>query len=97
MKYLECGPYVCVNYLLLTGRQLVPHSRVRVRQPLFLVFNAVLSPPSVIVLHTQIILISAVLEQTRALQRDKKAQLCQGRNKQKKVSHCYSSKDPCER
>lgn len=56
---------MCVNYLLLTGRQLVPCSGVRLRHPLFLVFNAVLNPPSVVVLHTQIIPVPAVLESKR--------------------------------
>lgn len=39
-------------------------------------FNAVLNP-SLVIVHTKIILISAVLEHMRALQRDKKSQLCQ--------------------
>jgi len=85
-KYFEHGPYACVNHLLLTGRQLVPHSRVRLGQPLFLVFKAVLNPPSVIVLHAQMI------QQMRALQRDKKPSFAT--KKKINVSHCYSSKDP---
>lgn len=63
------------------GRRLAPHSRVRVRQPLFLVFHAALNLPSLTVLHAQIILVSVALEQTRALRRDKKAQLCQEKKK----------------